>query len=412
MMNDGRVVAALNVGNSMVRVLIGEMRDDGTISYPGWFSCASSGIRDGVVVNIEKARNCIQLAVDKAEMKAFRTVQELWISIGGTSVESHYSQGIATSPRKREEIKQADIDRAIEQAAVISLPSDRDTIHILPFNYTVDHQRGIRNPLNMLGQRLEAEVLLVTATTAMVCNVKEAVERADYRVGKMTHGILASSASVLKQEEKERGVLLIDIGASGTDFMTVYKGFATAMGSVPVGGYLATADLSKILGISVSTAEKLKREWAGCWLNGEETGECVLVPGSGGQGHVSVPIDSLAKFLEPRMAEMFDLIRKQLGRQQYGNGAIEFLVLTGGGSLLNGAVELAGEIFDLPARRGKPKPSLNLPSECCEPDWSVAAGMIQMAAAEANCNREVSASFGDARRTFLSRLKNGFGQFF
>ena len=247
---------------------------------------------------------------------------------------------------------------------------------MLPQEYIIDDQGGVRNPLDMIGVRLESEVHIVTASVSATSNMAKAVERADYKVREMALGTLAAARSLLSEDEKELGVILIDIGATSTDFILVQGGAPRVTGSIPVGGVQATADLSIVLKTSMDVAEGLKLKSGCCWEPLADAEEPVIIPGVGGRPPSAVPTTELCRILQPRMEEIFRMIRDRIDRIPGASRAAGGIVLTGGGSLLPGAAELAGRVFDQPTRVGSPLSSIKWPEPCNNPRWSTAAGLI------------------------------------
>jgi len=375
-MTDSQVIAGLDIGSDRIRVLVAEYDSMGKLLVSGWGESRSEGMRKGVVVNIEAARDAVLKAVEAAEHEAGRTVTELWTALGGSSVDSLNSRGVVAVSGKNREIGRADIERVLEAARAVVIPMDRDILHVLPQEYIIDDQGGVRNPMDMIGVRLEAEVHIVTASVSAIKNIEKAIERADYRLGDVALGTLAAARALLSEDEKELGVLLIDIGASSTDFILVHGGAPRVTGSVPVGGAQASSDLSIVLKTPLESAERIKCESGCCWDALADVEETIIIPGVGGRPPVPLPVTELCRILQPRMEEIFRIIRKKIdktsGSARIGGG----IVLTGGGSLLSGAADVASEVFNQPARTGAPRASVEWPEPCRDPRWSTAAGLI------------------------------------
>lgn len=377
-MADSEVIAGLDIGSDRIRVLVAEYDTSGKLQVSGWGESRSDGMRKGVVVNIEAAREAVLSAVEAAEHEAGRTVTELWTALSGSSVDSLNSRGVVAVSGKNREIGQPDIDRVLDAARAVVIPMDRDILHILPQEYIIDDQGGVRNPMDMIGVRLEAEVHIVTASVSAIKNMEKAVERADYRVGDVALGTLAAARALLSEDEKELGVLLIDIGASSTDFILVYGGAPRMTGSIPVGGAQATGDLSIVLKTSMDSAERIKCDSGCCWEALADVDEPVIIPGIGGRPPSPVPVTELCRILQPRMDEIFRMIQARIGKMPGSARMTGGVVLTGGGSLLPGAADVASEVFHQPARVGKPRSSVNWPEPCRNAKWSTAAGLILM----------------------------------
>ncbi len=375
-MAESEVIAGLDIGTHYIRVLLGEYDEKGQLMVSGWGESPSEGLRKGVVVNIEAARSAVGRAVEAAEQEAGRTITELWASLGGASVDSLNSRGVVAVSGKNREIGQADVDRVLEAAKAVVIPMDRDILHVLPQEYIIDDQGGVRNPLDMIGVRLESEVHIVTASVSATSNLSKAVERADFRVRDMALGTLAAARSILSDDEKELGVVLIDIGATSTDYILVRSGAPRITGSIPVGGAQATSDLSIVLKTAVEHAETLKLKNGACWESLVDGDEQVIIPGVGGHPPTPVPASDLCRILEPRMEEIFQIIRGRLEKMPGFTRSLGGIVLTGGGAQLPGVADLAGQVFEQSARIGSPLGSVKWPENCRTPEWATAAGLV------------------------------------
>ncbi len=375
-MTDSEVIAGLDIGTDRIRVLVAEYDSSGALVISGWGESPSEGMRKGVVVNIEAAREAVLTAVESAEHEAGRTVTELWTALGGASVDSLNSRGVVAVSGKNREIGQADVDRVLEAARAVVIPMDRDILHVLPQEYIIDDQGGIRNPMDMIGVRLEAEVHIVTASVSAIKNIEKAIERADYKLGDVALGSLAAARSLLSEDEKEMGVLLIDIGASSTDYILVHGGAPKVTGSVPVGGAQATADISIVLKTAMDSAERIKCESGCCWDALTDADEPVIIPGVGGRPPMPVPITELCRILQPRMEEIFHIIQRKVEKMSGSIRIAGGVVLTGGGALLPGVTDVASRVFNQPARVGNPRTSVLWPEKCRDSRWSTAAGLI------------------------------------
>jgi len=375
-MVDSKVIAGLDIGTDRIRVMVAEYDSSKNLVVSGWGESRSEGLRKGVVVNIEAAREAVLSAVESAEQEAGRTVTELWTALGGTSVDGLNSRGVVAVSGKNREIGQTDVDRVLEAAKAVVIPMDRDILHILPQQYIIDDQGGVRNPLDMIGVRLEAEVHIVTASVSAISNMEKAVERADYKVGDVVLGNLAAARALLNEAEKEIGVLLINIGATSTDFILIHGGAPRLTGSVPVGGVQASTDISIVLKTPLESAEQIKCESGCCWEALVDEGKPVIVPGIGRRPSAPVPIVEICRILQPRMEEIFRIIRNSviqiLGLDRLSGG----VVLCGGGALLPGVTELATEVFDQPSRVGELRSSILWPPQCRDPRWTTAAGLV------------------------------------
>ena len=339
-------------------------------------------MRKGIVVNIEATLRAVATAIEAAEMMSGREVHDCWTGIGGSQINGLNSRGVvAISGKKREtrEIGSDDVARVIEAARAVVIPMDRQILEVIPQTYTVDDQKGIRNPLDMIGVRLESEVHIITCGVTGAQNLVKCVNRAGFRVNDLILQLLASGRSVLTQEEKDLGVVLIDLGGGTTDVLVYADGAPYSTYTIPAGGSHLTNDISIIKNISHETAEKIKIDTGCCWEALLEEDEEIIVPGVGGRAPLSIPRSQILAIIKPRMEEIFKMVKEKFDKlnlpRQLGGG----VVLTGGGAQLSGVIELANEILKLPARVGSPLPSPDLGGlveEYRKPSYSTAIGLL------------------------------------
>ncbi|RKX99054.1 MAG: cell division protein FtsA [Spirochaetes bacterium] len=412
-MTDSEVIAGLDIGTNRIRVLVAEYDTRGKLVVSGWGESRSEGMRKGIVVNIEAAREAVLKAVEAAEHEAGRTVTELWTALGGASVDSLNSRGVVAVSGKNREIGEADVERVLDAARAVVIPMDRDILHVLPQEYIIDDQGGVRNPMDMIGVRLEAEVHIVTASVSAIKNIEKAIERADYKLGDVALGSLAAARALLNEDEKEMGVLMIDIGASSTDFILVHGGAPRVTGSVPVGGAQASSDLSIVLNTPLDSAERIKCESGCCWDALADAEEPVIIPGVGGRPPVPVPVTELCRILQPRMEEIFRIVRKKIEKTSGNAGISGGVVLTGGGALLPGVADVASGVFNQPVRLGNPRSSVEWPESCRDSRWSTAAGLILLGdAVKSGGNNGENTDYAEESVNPLKGLMKWLGEFF
>jgi len=407
------VIAGLDIGTNSIRVLVAEYGSDGKLLVSGWGQSRSQGTHRGVVVNIEAAREAISTAIEAAEQEAGRTVTELLVALGGSSISSLNSRGVVAVSGKNREISVADVERVLEAARAVVIPMDRDILHILPQEYIIDDQRGVRNPIDMIGIRLEAEVHIVTASVSVMKNIEKAMERSDYKAQEIVLGTLATARASLSDEEKEMGVLLMDIGTSSTDFISVCGGAPRVTGSVPFGGTQATSDLSVVLKIPMEWAERIKCELGCCWETLIREEENAIVPGIGGRKAISVSASEICRILKPRVTEILMMIKRGIEKSTNMIDINTGIVLAGGGALLPGITDLAESVFGQPARVANPRSSISWPNPCRNTKWSKAAGLILLGDAIADKNMD---KVREAQETEIANPLRGLlkwlGEFF
>ncbi|MDR0669113.1 MAG: cell division protein FtsA [Treponema sp.] len=402
------MIVGLDIGTSKTCVAVGERDEQGNLQITGMGLSPSTGIRKGVVVNIEATLNSIAAAVEAAEFMCGADVHNCWTGIGGTHVDGINSRGVVTvSGKNREtrEIDQDDLGRVLQLAQEISIPLDRQILEVIPQSYIVDGQKGIRNPLDMLGVRLEAEVHIITCSSTSAQNLIKCVNRAGFHVEDLVLQSLAAGRSVLTEEEKEMGVALIDMGGGTTELLVYSDGALCFIASIPVGSELISRDISAIKSISFDSAEKVKIEAGCCWeglLGNDEIrdGE-VIISGLGGRPTVPIPRTHILKIARPRVEEIYRMVKEKLDKQIFPRPIGAGLVLTGGGASLPGAAELASYIFDMPVRVGNPLPMPGLAEEYRGPMYATAIGL----ALEGNDRRNYRSE--ERGRDILGNIKGG-----
>jgi cell division protein FtsA len=360
-----RIIASLDIGSTFVRCIICERDDDGVLQIIGTGIRPSTGLRKGVVVNIEATLRAVTSAIEDAEMMSGLEVTDCWTGIGGNHINGLNSRGVVGVSGKRKdtrerEIGQEDIDRVIEAAKAVVIPTDRQILEIIPQNYKVDDQKGIRNPLDMIGVRLECDVHIITCAVTGAQNLIKCVNRAGFRVNELILQTLAVGRAVLTQEEIDLGVLLLDMGGGTTDVLVYVDGTPYSTYTIPAGGTQVTSDISIIKNISMENSEKIKIDAGCCWDTLLEADETVIVPGVGGRPPMSIPKSQILTIIKPRMEEIFKMVKQHLDSLNLPRPLGGGVVLTGGTAQLLGAVDLANSILKLPARIGNSIPIKDL----------------------------------------------------
>lgn len=377
-MSDEVLVVGLDIGTTKVCAVIGEVNEKGTLEITGVGTSPSIGLRKGVVVNIESTLRSVSQAIEAAEMMSGREVFEAWVGIGGSHIEGINSRGVvAVTGKNREtrEIGEDDITRVMEAAQAVLIPMDRRLLEVIPQNYIVDEQRGIQDPLNMIGVRLEAEVHIITCSTTGAQNLIQCVNRAGFKVRDLILQTLAASRAVLTPEEKELGVALVDLGGGTTNVLVYSDGAPYSISTIPAGGTQVTSDISIIRNISFETAEKIKLEAGCCWEPFLEDDDEIIVPGVGGRAPLAIPKSHILAIIRPRMEETFKLVREKLEKFSFSRPLGGGVVITGGGAQLLGAAELATHVFNLPVRVGHPLPVGGLVEDYRSPAFASAVGL-------------------------------------
>ncbi len=377
------VVVGLDIGTSKVAAIIGEIGEDDQMEVIGVGLAPSRGLRKGVVVNLEATTSSIEKAVSDAEMMAGVEVGSVFAGVAGGHIRGINHHGVIIVPnRKNRTITEADIKRVVNQAKAIEMPIEREILEALPREFIVDDQRGIRDPVGMSGTRLEALIHIVTGAVTSVQNIVKAINSAGLAVEDIVLQPMASSEAVLEQDEKDLGVVLIDMGAGTTDVVIYVNGAIWHTGVVPLGGEQVTNDIAIGLRTPLPSAEEIKRD-SGCALvssvNGDET---VEVPSVGGRQPRTITRRALAEIIEPRMGEVLELVYREIQTSGYGDMAPAGVVITGGASMLEAVSELAEGIFDMPVRIGYPRQVRGLADKVKDPVYATGVGLILHGARE------------------------------
>jgi cell division protein FtsA len=379
-----RTFVGLDIGTTKISCIIAEQKSNGEeIHIVGVGNAPSEGLRRGVVVDLEKTVASIQRAVDEAERMAGVPVKAVSAGIAGDHIRSINSRGVIAVSRKDNEISRADVERVIEAAKAIAIPMDREIIHVIPQEYTVDDQSGVKDPVGMSGVRLEAEVHIITGAVTSAKNICRAIQRAGLKVGDLVLEPLASSHAVLDANERDLGVVLLDIGGGTTDVAVFYEGSIRHTAIVPVGGANVTNDIAIGLRTPIDKAEQIKIA-SGCALASlVPANETLMVSGVGGRADREISRHVLASMIEPRMEEIFAMANREVKKNHFAELLGGGVVLTGGTSLMSGAVELAEQVFEMPVRLGAPEGFGGLGANVADPRFSTGVGLVLHAMQEA-----------------------------
>jgi cell division protein FtsA len=375
-MAKSEIITGLDLGTTKVACIIAEEKEEGDISIVGVGTAPSEGLRRGVVVNLDKTVYSIKKAVAEAELMAGVRVEEVVAGIAGDHIRSINSRGVIAVSRPGIEISGKDVSRVLEQARAIAIPMDREIIHILPQEFIVDDQTGIKDPVGMSGVRLEAVVHIVTAAVTSAQNIFRAIERAGIRVRDLVLQPFASSLSVLDSEERELGCLLIDIGGGTTDLALFFDGTLRYSSVLGLGGVNVTNDIAIGLRTPRAQAETIKTR-NGCSLATlVKEDEKIRVPGVGGRDEREVSNQVLSAIVEPRLEEIFSLAVRELKKSDYSDLIGAGIVLTGGSSRMRGIQQLAEQVFDLPVKVGVPRGISGLNEIVSDPLYATGVGLV------------------------------------
>lgn len=370
-------VVGLDIGTTKVCAVVGEADEDGEVHITGVGSTPSSGIRKGIVIDIDATTRAIEDAVDRAERMAGLTIATLNVGVSGEHIASTNSRGVIAVSRGDREISAADVDRVIEAARMAALPaSDREIVHMLPRGFVVDGHDGVRNPVGMYGSRLEVEAHVVTGTSTVLANLLKCVQRAGLDIDDLVLEPLASAEAVLTQAERELGVVLADLGGGTTSVGVFAAGGLCHTAILPVGGHHITSDVAVGLRTPVAEAEKLKIRQGAASVADVHEGELIEVFNVGDREPRILPRKVLCEIIEPRLQEICSLLRLQIKRSGYGHLVPAGIVLTGGTAQLRGIAKYVSEHLELPARIGVPEQVSGLIDAVASPVYATAVGLV------------------------------------
>jgi cell division protein FtsA len=411
----------LDIGSTFVRVIVCEVDIDGCLKIIGSAERPSTGLRRGVVVNIEATVRAINSVVEDAEMMSGLDITDCWIGIGGSHVTGLNSRGVVGISGKKKntrdrEIGEEDIERVIDAAKAIVIPTDKQILEVIPQQFKVDDQKGIKNPLDMIGVRLESDVHIITCTVTGAQNLIKCVNRAGLRVNELILQTLAAGSAVLTPEEMELGVVLIDIGGGTTDILVYVDGTPYSTYTIPAGGTQVTSDISILKNISIENAEKIKIDNGCCWETMMDVNESVVIPGVGGRPPITIPRSQILTIVKPRMEEIFNMVSYHIDTLNLPRTLGGGVVITGGTAQLAGIVELANHILKLPARLGSPlkKPEVSgFVEEYRTPSYATVIGLALEGERRlgSDTNEHGSDSQHKEKTGFFKRIKNLFKEF-
>ncbi|PVZ71868.1 cell division protein FtsA [Pelagibaculum spongiae] len=399
------LIVGLDIGTSKVVCIVGEIAVDGRLNIVGIGSQSSRGLKKGVVVNIESTVDAIQRAVEEAELMAGCRVHSVYAGIAGSHIRSLNSHGIVAI--RDQEVVEADVDRVIDAARAVAIPADQKILHILPQEFVIDTQDGIREPVGMSGVRLEAKVHMVTGAVSAAQNIIKCVRRCGLEVEDIILEQLASSYSVLTDDEKELGVCLVDIGGGTTDMAIYTDGAIRHTAVIPIAGDQVTNDIAVALRTPTQHAEDIKIRFGSALTSLASMDDRVEVPSVGDRPPRQMSRQTLAEVIEPRYEELFTLVQAELRRSGFEDIIAAGIVLTGGTSKMEGAIDLAEEVFHMPVRLGVPQGISGLSDVACNPIHATGVGLLCYGRQQQHTSRKsrLPVEKGDG---LFSKVKNWF----
>ncbi|PSF10505.1 cell division protein FtsA [Marinobacter fuscus] len=368
------MIVGLDIGTSKVVAIVGKRKMDGTIEVVGIGSHPSRGLKRGVVVNIETTVQAIQRAVEEAELMAGCRIHSVYTGIAGSHIKSLNSHGIVAI--RDREVTQADVDRVIDAAQAVAIPADQKILHILPQEFVIDNQEGIKEPMGMSGVRLEAKVHLVTCAVNAAQNIEKCVQRCGLEVDDIILEQLASSHAILTEDEKELGVCVVDTGGGTTDIAVFTGGAIRHTAVIPIAGDQVTNDIAMALRTPTQNAEEIKIKYACALTQLAGADETIKVPSVGDRAPRDLSRQALAEVVEPRYEELFTLVQSELRRSGFEDMIPAGIVITGGSSTMEGVVELAEEIFHMPVRLASPQAVSGMTEVVNNPIYATGVGLL------------------------------------
>lgn len=403
--DESKLIVGLDIGTSKVLAIVGEVNAEGEVEIIGYGHHPATGMRKGVVANIEETVTAIQRAVEEAELMAGCQIYSVYAGIAGAHINSFNSHGVVAV--RDGEVDEGDVERVIESAKAVAIPNDQTILHVLPQEFIIDGQEGIRQPIGMNGIRLEANLHMVTASQSSAKNIEKCIRRCGLEVDDIILEQLASCESVLTDDEKELGVCLVDIGGGTTDIAVYSEGAVRHTAVIPVAGDQITNDIAIAVRTPMQSAEDIKKRYACALRQLAPADESIEVQSVGDRPTRKLSKQSLADVVEPRVEELFELIRTDLRRNGYEHLIRSGIVLTGGSSKMDGMIELAEEIFHVPVRLGMPKYLGGLSEVVKNPIYSTGVGLVQFGHVNQSLSKQ-STQKESRFSVFWQRLKHWF----
>jgi cell division protein FtsA len=399
------LIVSLDIGTSKIAAIVAEMRPESGLEIIGMGSAPSRGLKKGVVVNIESTVNAIQRALEEAELMADCKIREVYTGIAGSHIKSFNSHGMVGI--KDKEVTQMDVERVVETAKAVNIPTDQQILHILNQEFIIDGQEDVREPLGMSGVRLEVKVHIVTGAVSAAQNIMKCVRRCGLSVCDLILQPLASATAALSEDEKDLGVCLADIGGGTADIAVFTHGAIRHTAVIPIAGDQITNDIAMALRTPTKDAEDIKRRF-GCALRQlADPHEMVEVPGVGDRGPRQLSRQTLAEVIEPRVEELYSLIQAELRRSGFEELLSSGIVITGGSSAMQGMVELGEEVFHMPVRLGMPHYLGGLAEVVRHPRFSTGVGLLLIGMQQRQRQELVKLQSGSLRQIF-EHMKNWF----
>ena len=410
MMNrDANLIVALDIGTTKVCAIVAEIKSPDEINVLGVGTHPSNGLKKGVVVNIDKTIESIKSAVDQAEEMSGCEIRSVYVGVAGGHVQGMSGHGMITL--KSKEVTEPDVDRAIESASAVMIPSDREVLHVIPQEYIVDGQSGIKDPVGIYGMKLETKVHIVTGQITAAQNLVKCVHNAGMDVSDMVLEQIASSEAVLSKDEKEIGVVLIDCGGGTCDVAIFYGGTIRCTENIALGGDHVDRDISLGLSTPLTEARRIKEKYGSAYAENVPSDEIIQIESVGGRPPRKILRKDLAMIIEPRMEEIFSMVRKAINRSGYKDLIPAGAVITGGSINIDGSQEIAEKVLGVPVRIGQPNSVGGLSDHTSNPLYATGVGLL-LYGIKSGGEKMIKIKDENVMKKVIESMKNWFKEFF
>jgi cell division protein FtsA len=409
---DSSIVVGLDIGTTKICAIIAEVNGNRAVDIIGIGTSPSKGLRKGVVVNIDVTVESIRRAIAEAELMAGVKAGAAFVGIAGGHIKGLNSRGVIAISWKDHEVTPQDVERVVDAAKAVALPVDREVIHVLPQEFLIDGQGGIKEPVGMSGVRLEAEVHIVTGAVTSAQNIIKCANRAGLEVQDIVLQQLASSEATLAQDEKDLGVVLVDIGGGTSDIAVFVEGSIYHTAVLSLGGDHVTNDIAIGLRTPAHEAEAIKKKYGCALASLVKQDETIEVPSVGGRRPRILSRQTLCEIIQPRIEEIFGLVEREVHRAGYGSQVAGGVVVTGGSSIMEGVPELAEQIFDLPVRRGLPTGVGGLTDVVASPIYATGVGLALYGGEHRHQRRFNKVTDRNIFDRVVARMREWFGELF
>ncbi len=409
MSKDANLIVALDIGTTKVCAIVAEIKSPDEINVLGVGTHPSNGLKKGVVVNIDKTIESIKSAVDQAEEMSGCEIRSVYVGVAGGHVQGMSGHGMITL--KSKEVTAPDVERAIESASAVMIPSDREVLHVIPQEYIVDGQSGIKDPVGIYGMKLETKVHIVTGQITAAQNLVKCVHNAGMDVSDMVLEQIASSEAVLSNDEKEIGVVLIDCGGGTCDVAIFYGGTIRCTENIALGGDHVDRDISLGLSTPLTEARKIKEKYGSAYVENVPSDEIIQIESVGGRPPRKIIRKDLAMIIEPRMEEIFSMVRKAINRSGYKDLIPAGAVITGGSINIDGSQEIAEKVLGVPVRIGQPNSVGGLSDHTSNPLYATGVGLL-LYGVKSGGEKMIKIKDENVMKKVIESMKNWFKEFF